>query len=172
MKDKPFYYQDNRALHEKRLHERVRAAISKQNIEFVLAHQNDSLPELARYVRQCKAELGHVPARTEIIGGEYLELRFGSWFNVLKNSGYVDCPGAVNNTPWSIRRFTVRNMNASGSFTSRPKRTAKRQPRPRVVIANPRRNAKLVWRKPPRMGARWNEKAEYSPSRKRPSVPC
>ena len=50
-------------------------------------------------MRQCKAELGHVPARTEIIGGEYLELRFGSWFNVLKNSGYVDCPGAVNNTP-------------------------------------------------------------------------
>ena len=99
MKDKPFYYQDNRALHEKRLKERVRATISKQNIEFVLAHQNDSLPELARYVRQCKAELGHVPARTEIIGGEYLELRFGSWFNVLKNSGYVDCPGAVNNTP-------------------------------------------------------------------------
>ena len=29
MKDKPFYYQDNRALHEKRLKERVRAAISK-----------------------------------------------------------------------------------------------------------------------------------------------
>lgn len=99
MKDKPFYYQDNRALHEKRLKERVRAAISKRNIEFTLAHQHDSIPELVRYVRQCKAELGHVPARTEIIGGEFLELRFGSWFNVLRCSGYVNCPGAVNNTP-------------------------------------------------------------------------
>lgn len=99
MKDKPFYYQDNRALHEKRLKERVRAAISKQNIEFVLAHQNDSLPELARYVRQCKEELGHVPARTEIIGGEFLELRFGSWFNVLRCSGYVNYSGTVPNTP-------------------------------------------------------------------------
>lgn len=99
MKDKPFYYQDNRALHEKRLKERVRAAISKRNIEFTLAHQHDSIPELVRYVRQCKEELGHVPARTEIIGGEFLELRFGSWFNVLRCSGYVNYSGTVPNTP-------------------------------------------------------------------------
>lgn len=99
MKDKPFYYQDNRALHEKRLKERVRAAISKRNIEFTLAHQHDSIPELVRYVRQCKEELGHVPARAEIIGGEFLELRFGSWFNVLRCSGYVNYSGTVPNTP-------------------------------------------------------------------------
>ncbi len=99
MKDKPFYFQDNRALHEKRLKERVRAAISKRNIEFTLAHQHDSIPELVRYVRQCKEELGHVPARTEIIGGEFLELRFGSWFNVLRCSGYVNYSGTVPNTP-------------------------------------------------------------------------
>ena len=99
MKDKPFYFQDNRALHEKRLKERVRAAISKRNIEFTLAHQHDSIPELVRYVRQCKEELGHVPARTEIIGGEFLELRFGSWFNVLRCSGYVNYSGTGPNTP-------------------------------------------------------------------------
>lgn len=99
MKDKPFYYQDNRALHEKRLKERVRTVISKRNIEFTLAHQHDSVPELVRYVRQCKEELGHVPARTEIIGGEFLELRFGSWFNVLRCSGYVNYSGTVPNTP-------------------------------------------------------------------------
>lgn len=43
MKNKPFYYQDNRALHEKRLSESVRVAISRRNIEFILAHQRDSL---------------------------------------------------------------------------------------------------------------------------------
>ena len=40
MKDKPFIYQDNRALHERRMKERTRTAISKRNIEFILAHQS------------------------------------------------------------------------------------------------------------------------------------
>ena len=93
MKDKPFYYQDNRALHEKRINERVRVVISQRNIEFILAHQRDSLPELARYLRQCKKELGHIPAQAEVIGGDLIELRFGSWVKALEYSGYMNCTG-------------------------------------------------------------------------------
>ena len=99
MKDKPFYYQDNRALHEKRINERVRVVISQRNIEFILAHQRDSLPELARYLRQCKKELKHIPARTEVVGGDFVELRFGSWSNALKQSGFKDYTGAAVHTP-------------------------------------------------------------------------
>ena len=69
MKGKPFRDQDNRALHERRMKERTRIVVTQKNIEYILAHQHDSREELARYLRQCKKELGHVPAQSEIIGG-------------------------------------------------------------------------------------------------------
>ena len=75
MKDKPFYYQDNRALHERKMNEAARLEISRRNIEFILEHQKDSAAELARYLRRCQAELGHVPAQSEILGGDLLDAR-------------------------------------------------------------------------------------------------
>ena len=93
MKGKPFRDRDNQALHDKRMNESVRVAISRKNIEFILAHQHDSREELARYLRQCKKELGHVPAQSEVIGGDLLALRFGSWVEALNYSGYVDYKG-------------------------------------------------------------------------------
>lgn len=93
MKGKPFRDRDNQALHDKRMNESVRVAISRKNIEFILAHQHDSREELARYLRQCKKELGHVPAQSEVIGGDLLALRFGSWATALNYSGYVDYKG-------------------------------------------------------------------------------
>ena len=83
MKGKPFRDRDNQALHDKRMNESVRVAISRKNIEFILAHQHDSREELARYLRQCKKELGHIPAQSEVIGGDLLALRFGSWVEAL-----------------------------------------------------------------------------------------
>ena len=93
MKGKPFRDRDNQALHDKRMNESVRVAISRKNIEFILAHQHDAREELARYLRQCKKELGHVPAQSEVIGGDLLALRFGSWATALNYSGYVDYKG-------------------------------------------------------------------------------
>ena len=93
MKGKAFRDRDNQALHEKKMHESVRMAVSRQNIEFILAHQHDSREELARYLRQCKKELGHIPAQSEVIGGDLLALRFGSWATALNYSGYVDYKG-------------------------------------------------------------------------------
>ena len=92
MKDKPFYYLDNRALHEKRLKERTRVEVTRQNIAFILAHQHDTREELAAYLRRCKKELGHVPAQAEVLGGDLLELRFGSWAGALNYSGFVNFP--------------------------------------------------------------------------------
>ena len=95
MKGKPFRDRDNQALHDKRMNESVRVAISRKNIEFILAHQHDSREELARYLRQCKKELGHVPAQSEVIGGDLLALRFGSWATALNYSGYKNCKGTA-----------------------------------------------------------------------------
>ena len=74
MKGKPFRDQDNRALHERRMKERTRIVVTQKNIEYILAHQHDSREELARYLRQCKKELGHVPAQSEVIGPELQRL--------------------------------------------------------------------------------------------------
>ena len=87
MKGKPFRDRDNRALHERRMKERTRIVVTQKNIEYILAHQHDSREELARYLRQCKKELGHVPAQSEVIGGDLLALRFGSWATALNYSG-------------------------------------------------------------------------------------
>lgn len=89
----PFLYRNNRALHEKIITERTRLAVSQKNIEFILAHQHDSREELSRYLRQCKQELGHVPAQSEVIGGDLLALRFGSWEKALSDSGYLNSIG-------------------------------------------------------------------------------
>ena len=93
MKGKPFRDQDNRALHERRMKERTRIVVTQKNIEYILAHQHDSREELARYLRQCKKELGHIPAQSEVNGGDLLALRFGSWATALNYSGYVDYKG-------------------------------------------------------------------------------
>ena len=95
MKGKPFRDQDNRALHERRMKERTRIVVTQKNIEYILAHQHDSREELARYLRQCKKELGHIPAQSEVIGGDLLALRFGSWATALNYSGYMNCKGTA-----------------------------------------------------------------------------
>lgn len=95
MKGKAFRDRDNRALHEKKMNESVRVAVSRQNIEFILAHQHDSAEELSSYLRKCKEELGHVPAQAEVLGGELLTLRFGSWVKALESAGFQECKGRV-----------------------------------------------------------------------------
>ena len=95
MKGKPFRDRDNRALHERRMKERTRIVVTQKNIEYILAHQHDSREELARYLRQCKKELGHIPAQSEVIGGDLLALRFGSWATALNYSGYMNCKGTA-----------------------------------------------------------------------------
>ena len=96
----PFLYRDNQKLHERTMMERTRLAITGKNIEFILAHQHDSREELSSYLRQCKQELGHVPAQSEVIGGDLLALRFGSWEKALNDSGYLNSIGhAVSEFP-------------------------------------------------------------------------
>ena len=69
-------YEENMAALKKVLTQRTYTALSHRNIEFVLKYQNASLQELAAYLRRQQAELRHIPGRTEIIGGDFIELRF------------------------------------------------------------------------------------------------
>ena len=79
--------QANEAALRKVLTQRTLVALSKQNVAFVLEHQNDTWQELSQYLARCQAALGHAPARTEVIGGDFIELRFGSWGKALASIG-------------------------------------------------------------------------------------
>ena len=82
--------EQNEASLHKLLMRRTHAAIAKKNVQFVLEHQNDTCKELALYLNRCHLALGHAPARTEVIGGDFLEMRFGSWANALQKIGVED----------------------------------------------------------------------------------
>lgn len=75
---------------QRTLDQNTRTALSKRNVAFILEHQHDSLTQLAAYLKKCKAELGYSPTRTEVIGGDYIEMRFGSWTKALQAAGVID----------------------------------------------------------------------------------
>ena len=62
---------------------RVKQIIARRNTEFILDHQNDSLEQLSAYLKACMDDIGHAPAKVEVIGGDYIEYRFGSWAKAL-----------------------------------------------------------------------------------------
>lgn len=75
---------------QRTLEQNTRTALSKRNVAFILEHQHDSLAQLTVYLRACKENLGYPPTRTEVIGGDYIEMRFGSWAKALQAAGVVD----------------------------------------------------------------------------------
>ena len=79
--------QANEAALRKVLTHRTLVSLSKQNVAFVLEHQNDTWQELSQYLARCQAALGRAPARTEVIGGDFIELRFGNWGKALASIG-------------------------------------------------------------------------------------
>lgn len=82
------------------LRERAHRAISRKNVAFILEHQNDRLHVLTMYLKQCQQELGHPPTRTEIIGGDYIEMRFGTWEKALLSIGVRNGAQINRATPW------------------------------------------------------------------------
>ena len=93
--------------------ELVKRIIARKNTLFILDHQNDSLEQLSAYLKACMEDIGHPPARVEVIGGSFLEYRFGTWTKALRSvySGKVsDC---LKNPPSFAHRKIVRDLCAA-----------------------------------------------------------
>lgn len=97
---------------ERMILRRVERIIAHQNIQFILEHQNDSLQQLSAYLQACMEQLGHVPARVEVTGGDYIEYRFGSWQNAIR-SFYSGKMAAAKNPPAFENRRIVRELCAA-----------------------------------------------------------
>ena len=138
--------QANEAALRKVLTQRTLVALSKQNVAFVLEHQNDTWQELSQYLARCQAALGRAPARTEVIGGDFIELRFGSWAKALgsigvENGGRLSTP-SVENT--KLFRDEYERQRTADKRAKREKNSCGRKNRPERPQNRPRRSQNLL----------------------------
>ena len=93
-----------------RLAERV---IAYKNVRFIIEHQNDSLEQLSAYLKACMEDIGHPPARVEVIGGDFLEYRFESWSKALRSFYSGSVSANLKNPPPFANRKIVRDLYAA-----------------------------------------------------------
>lgn len=92
---------------------RVKQIIARRNTEFILDHQNDSLEQLSAYLKACMEDIGHPPARVEVIGGDFLEYRFESWPKALRSFYSGSVSANLKNPPPFANRKIVRDLYAA-----------------------------------------------------------
>ena len=93
--------------------ELARRIIARKNTQFILDHQNDTLEQLSAYLQACMEDIGHPPARVEVIGGDYIEYRFdGSWQKALRSFYSGSIAYSVKNPPEFKNRKIVRDLCA------------------------------------------------------------
>ena len=90
---------------------RVKQIIARRNTEFILDHQNDSLEQLSAYLKACMDDIGHPPARVEVIGGAFLEYRFGT--KALRSFYSGSVSANLKNPPPFANRKIVRDLYAA-----------------------------------------------------------
>ncbi len=76
--------QQRKAEHTRLMHA-IGRKLAYKNIQFILEHQNDTPEQLSAYLEACAQALGHIPARVEVIGGDLIEYRFGSWERAIRS---------------------------------------------------------------------------------------
>ena len=91
----------------------IERQIAYKNIEFTIAHQNDTKDELAAYLKACMEDIGHPPARVEVIGGVFLEYRFESWPKALRSFYSGSVSANLKNPPSFANRKIVRDLYAA-----------------------------------------------------------
>ena len=93
--------------------ELARRIIARKNTQFILDHQNDTLEQLSAYLKACMEDIGHPPARVEVIGGDFLEYRFESWPKALRSFYSGSVSANIKNPPPLANRKIVRDLYAA-----------------------------------------------------------
>ena len=93
--------------------ELARRIIARKNTQFILDHQNDTLEQLSAYLKACMEDIGHPPARVEVIGGDFLEYRFESWPKALRRFYSGSVSANIKNPPPFANRKIVRDLYAA-----------------------------------------------------------
>ena len=88
---------------------RIERVIAYKNVQFILEHQNDTLEQLSAYLQSCMEDIGHPPAMVEVIGGEYIQYRFGSWQKAIRTFYGGKITNIKNPPPFKERKI-VRDL--------------------------------------------------------------
>ena len=88
---------------------RIERVIAYKNVQFILEHQNDTLEQLSAYLQSCMEDIGHPPAMVEVIGGEYIQYRVGSWQKAIRTF-YGGKRTNIKNPPPFKERKIVRDL--------------------------------------------------------------
>lgn len=91
------------------IYSRIERVIAYKNIQFILEHQSDTLEQLSAYLQSCMEDIGHPPAMVEVIGGEYIQYRFGSWQKAIRTF-YGGKITNIKNPPHFKERKIVRDL--------------------------------------------------------------
>ncbi len=75
--------------YRRKMEQRTRAVLKKQDETFERLHGEDSDEELLRHVHAVAKALGHAPQMCEVPGAQSVASRFGSWRAVLRRLGYA-----------------------------------------------------------------------------------
>ena len=94
-------YPGRQNIYEATIRRMVQAALDEQEQRFRQQHETDTDEQLIAYLCSCAAQLQHTPWPGEIVGGNYIKERFGTWHQAL----------ALAKLP------TPRTANQSKSFT-------------------------------------------------------
>ena len=120
------------AIREREIYARIGRILCHKHIEFALEHQNDSLEQLTEYLKACTDDLGHLPRKCEVIGCEYIAMRFGSWEAALETF----CTGSIKSalTPLRVsKRKIVQELYREQARIVRTE-MAKRKQQPRTLV--------------------------------------
>lgn len=91
------------------IYSRIERVIAYKNVQFIIEHQNDTLEQLSAYLQSCMEDIGHPPAMVEVIGGEYIQYRFGSWQKAIRTF-YGGKITNIKNPPHFKERKIVRDL--------------------------------------------------------------
>lgn len=80
-------YPGRNNIYEATIKRMVDRALEEQEAKFSEEHCADTDEELLAYLCQSATRLGHTPWPGEIVGGYFIEQRFGTWKYVLHRAG-------------------------------------------------------------------------------------
>lgn len=102
-------YAEQQSRQDQIIYSRIERVIAYKNVQFILEHQNDTLEQLSAYLQSCMEDIGHPPAMVEVIGGEYIQYRFGSWQKAIRTF-YGGKMTNIKNPPPFKERKIVRDL--------------------------------------------------------------
>ena len=132
-------YPGRQNIYEATIRRMVQEALEAQEQEFRQQHGEDTAEQLLRYLHTWALRLHHTPWPGEIVGGSYIQERFGSWERALALAR-LSPPKTVNQSK-SFARVQVE--------TEKQKEVYRQRKAEKKVLANQRRLRQEAKRKQP-----------------------